>query len=709
MKRLVTIKQLTQRGQGIEKGTKIPGSKILRRFVILISFVSCLYHASAQNIFADTIRKKLTLYKDDTTRSLLLSQMSYYLRYTNMDSALDYAWRAVRLAQQLHYPLCEAHTLADLGLVYRDKGELPKALGLEYKALEIAEKHNYLVEEGNSSRRIGLLYYDSNDLHGAIDYYLFEKAVCLRRIGLVHYDLSEYSKSIDYFMQAVDYDQKVGNNRGIAYCYQCISMAYIDLKLPDSAWEFIQKAGEKLSYIKDFEADFFLWRGSAFLLKGNKESALADWMSGLRSAFNIGYYRSAAVIYNKMGGMFRQMNLPDSSIIYAKLGLQYAKMASNEKEILSASKLLFDLYDSLNKPAEALRYLKIASIAEDSLLGAGNIKNLQEIVARENARQTEIQADRASYQSRLRQIMLATGMGALLIIAAILYRNNRKKQKTNTILANQKAEIQEALTKLKSTQSQLVQAEKMASLGELTAGIAHEIQNPLNFVNNFSEVNAELLTEMREEIKKGNMAEADRIASDIEANERKISHHGSRADGIVKNMVLHARGSVGQKEPTNINALAEEYLRLSYHAMRAKDKSFHAELKTDFDDTIGKIEIIPQDIGRVLVNLYNNSFYALKEKAQHSANVYEPQVSVTTKKANGIVQITVKDNGNGIPEKIRQKIFQPFFTTKPAGQGTGLGLSLSFDIVKAHGGEITVKIENEGSEFLIQLPINKES
>ena len=273
-------------------------------------------------------------------------------------------------------------------------------------------------------------------------------------------------------------------------------------------------------------------------------------------------------------------------------------------------------------------------------------------------------------------------------------------------LESAKAQIEKTLVDLKQAQAQLVQSEKMASLGELTAGIAHEIQNPLNFVNNFSDVNAELLLEMRDEIEKGNNDEAKAIANDVIENEQKINHHGKRADAIVKGMLQHSRKSSGQKELTDINALADEYLRLSYHGLRAKDKTFNATMKTDFDENIGKINLIPQDIGRVLLNLFNNAFYAVNEQKTRNPESYKPTVSVSTKKHDKQIQIIVKDNGNGIPENILDKIFQPFFTTKPTGQGTGLGLSLAYDIVKAHGGELKVEAKaNVGTEFIIQLPI----
>jgi signal transduction histidine kinase len=291
-----------------------------------------------------------------------------------------------------------------------------------------------------------------------------------------------------------------------------------------------------------------------------------------------------------------------------------------------------------------------------------------------------------------------------LILALVALNAYQHKRKANALLSKQKEEIQSTLTELKTTQTQLIQSEKMASLGELTAGIAHEIQNPLNFVNNFSEVSEELIDEMETELRKGNTDRAVELGRDVKQNLEKIVHHGKRADGIVKSMLLHSRASSAQKEPTDINALTDEYLRLSYHGLRAKDKTFKATLQTDFDHSVGKINITQQDIGRVLLNLFNNAFYSVSEK-QQSDDAYEPVVSVCTKRVKNKVEIRIKDNGVGIPQKVLDKVFQPFFTTKPAGQGTGLGLSLSYDIIRAHKGDIKVNTrEGEGAEFIIQLP-----
>jgi signal transduction histidine kinase len=275
-------------------------------------------------------------------------------------------------------------------------------------------------------------------------------------------------------------------------------------------------------------------------------------------------------------------------------------------------------------------------------------------------------------------------------------------------LTNQKEELQATLEQLQATQQQLIQSEKLASLGELTAGIAHEIQNPLNFVNNFSEVSIELIDEMQEELEKGDKEEAISIASDLKENLSKIIHHGKRADGIVKGMLQHSRASSTVKEPTDINKLADEYFRLAYHGLRAKDKSFNAELETHFTEPLPMIRMVPQDVGRVLLNLFNNAFYAVHQKQKSNPDGYKPTVTVSTEAKDGQVIITVRDNGSGIPDSVKDKIMQPFFTTKPTGEGTGLGLSLSYDIiVKGHGGNINIDtVEGKYSAFSIILPLS---
>jgi two-component system, NtrC family, sensor kinase len=346
-------------------------------------------------------------------------------------------------------------------------------------------------------------------------------------------------------------------------------------------------------------------------------------------------------------------------------------------------------------------------MVKDSLLTVEKANQVYQLEWEERRKAVELENERVAHQSKIRQNTLLGSLSAVLLIAAVLFYNSRQKQKANRLLASQKTELESALINLKAAQSRLVQSEKMASLGELTAGIAHEIQNPLNFVNNFSEVSNELIDELVEEANKGNFDDARRIANDVKQNLEKVSHHGKRADGIVKSMLQHSQSGSGQLELSDINQLCDECLRLSYHGLRAKDKSFNAKFETYFDSNLEKINVVPQEIGRVVLNLINNAFYAATEKKKNNPSGFEPTISITTKKQGDRIEISIKDNGTGIPQNILDKIFQPFFTTKPTGQGTGLGLSLSYDIVKAHNGEIQVLTEEgKGTTFIVLLPIS---
>jgi len=432
---------------------------------------------------------------------------------------------------------------------------------------------------------------------------------------------------------------------------------------------------------------------------------LAYYQVALANSIKVNEKVNLSKIQRKIAEIFDLTRQYDSSLYYARQSFLNGQLLIQRFELLETSELLTRLFYHGKNMDSAFYYQDVAKAMTDSLYGPQKFKELQLLMLQEQQRQQEIQQEQERYKNNTKMIGLWSAIGVFFIIAFLLYRNNRHKQKANAQLQSQKEKIQNTLSELKATQSQLIQSEKMASLGELTAGIAHEIQNPLNFVNNFSEINKELVTEIKAAIAKENMSEVKTIAEDIEANEEKINHHGKRADAIVKGMLQHSRSNSGQKEPTDINGLVDEYLRLAYHGLRAKDKSFNADFKTDFDNNIGKVNIIPQDIGRVVLNLINNAFYAVDEKKKQNQNGYEPTVSVNTKKNNGKIEISVKDNGNGIPQKVLDKIFQPFFTTKPTGQGTGLGLSLSYDIIKAHGGDLKVETkEGEFAQFSIHLP-----
>jgi signal transduction histidine kinase len=391
----------------------------------------------------------------------------------------------------------------------------------------------------------------------------------------------------------------------------------------------------------------------------------------------------------------------------ADLAIFYGKKINARLGLLQIYEFLSSYYDKKD-PAKALNYLKEYNAVRESLYGTKNMQAMQNLVVAEAQRQQEIIEVEKAYQNKIKMYALLGGLIVLLLVAVMFYRNSVNQKKSRILLQQQKNELEQSLRQLRTTQTQLVQAEKMASLGELTAGIAHEIQNPLNFVNNFSEVSTELVKEMVQEVDKGNTDEVKAIANDVVQNLEKINHHGQRASDIVKGMLQHSRSSSGVKEPTDINALCDEYLRLSYHGLRAKDKSFNAEFETKFDAALTPINVVPQDIGRVILNLINNAFYAVKERQKKEQDSgYKPLVTLTTSQQGGQVVIQVTDNGTGMSEEVKEKIFQPFFTTKPTGEGTGLGLSLSYDIVtKGHGGTMEVETkETVGTSLIVRLPL----
>jgi signal transduction histidine kinase len=475
---------------------------------------------------------------------------------------------------------------------------------------------------------------------------------------------------------------------------------YLTLRNVDSTTFYYQesvKHGLACNYLQ-YTSAAYNGLGEINYLQGNLPQARSYYNKAIEAAFGQKNNIALGAAMVNIAKLLNQQGSKDSAYYFAQQSIQTYQPLNMDNLNVSAYSTMAEIFESSHQYDSAYFYLSLANVIKDSLQTTENSRQFQDLEFNEQTRQQELANEKQKSKARLRMYGLIAGLAVIAVIAGILYWSNVRKRKTNAVL-------KKTLKNLTSAQAQLIQSEKMASLGELTAGIAHEIQNPLNFVNNFSEVNAELLMEMKEEIDKGNLNEVKGIADDVIENQQKINHHGKRADAIVKGMLQHSRSSTGVKEPTDINALCDEYLRLTYHGLRAKDKSFNAKFESDFDNSIEKISIVPQEMGRMILNLINNAFYAVSEKQKQNILGYEPTVTVSTKKTYGKIEIKVADNGNGIPQKVLDKIFQPFFTTKPTGQGTGLGLSLSYDIVKAHGGELKVETkEGEGSEFIIQLP-----
>jgi two-component system, NtrC family, sensor kinase len=661
----------------------------MKFYFILILFLSSIVFTSAQqsNVL-DSLQQELSKAKNDTSRVSALSSLADYYGFIQFDSSLFYAAKTSELSQKINYPLGSFLAYKSNFFAFNCQANYPRALEAALNFQKAAEQ----------------LKKDSPVLVTGPHYFL----------GVLNREMGDYPNSIAQLNEAIRLQKEVGAPMFEMYfAFSQLGILYLNQGHLDSALKYAQKGYDLGLNSKNFKKFFSL----AIAALGNVHVALHDYKlaeeffrMGINQSgsFNNIYFQTRN--YNSLAGLFAKTNRKDSCIYYAKISLQLCLEHNFGEYTVDASKILSNVYESENKPDSALKYMKIMLVAKDSVFSQTKGLEFQRFAFSEIQRLQNISAAKEKYQNQVRIYALVAALTIFLLVAFILYRNNRQKQKANLLLERQKQKVETTLTELKSTQSQLIQSEKMASLGELTAGIAHEIQNPLNFVNNFSEVSNELIEELQEERNKtqGSRDEEleNEILNDIKQNLGKINHHGKRADAIVKGMLQHSRSSTGVKEPTDINALADEYLRLAYHGLRAKDKEFNAEIKTDFDDTIGKINIIPQDIGRVLLNLYNNAFYAVNERVKAKGIRYEPAVSVNTKKTGNEVFITVSDNGNGIPQKIIDKIFQPFFTTKPTGQGTGLGLSLSYDIIKAHGGGIKVNTkENEGSEFIIQLPV----
>ncbi|MCW5914723.1 MAG: hypothetical protein KIT66_08965 [Chitinophagaceae bacterium] len=628
---------------------------------------------SAQSITAESLKHELKTAKEDTNKVRLLKNISTFYNWAYPDSSLLYSTKGLVLAKKLKDERGQFSNLTLISYALVSRGNNKEALENALEALQIGEKLKDSALIQQAQRSLGVVYLLSNDYLNALNY-LFKVNVSR--------------------LKPEDRPQLV---------LEFIGEAYYGLGKTDSAFFYSQKAYNFGIKEKSYWSRPYFTLGKIFIQKGRLQQALD-------------YYRTGIAIpslpvntidgYNGIAGVFEKLGQTDSAVFYAQKVMSEVRLTSQMVQIVSAATLLTKIYKDKGQIDSAFKYQSILVAAKDSLFSQEKVKEFQNITFSEKMHQQERAATALRYKNRLRMYILIAGFFFLLLIAAGLFRNNRKKRNANKILNQKNNEIEKALSDLKSTQSQLIQSEKMASLGELTAGIAHEIQNPLNFVNNFSDINKELLEELKGEADNGNIEEVKAIATDVIANEEKINHHGKRADAIVKGMLQHSRTSTGQKEPTDINALCDEYLRLAYHGMRAKDKSFNCTLKTQLDPSLPKINVVPQDIGRVILNLINNAFFAVNDRVKQNIPGFQPTVTVSTKNLGDKVEIIVKDNGNGIPEKIKDKIFQPFFTTKPTGQGTGLGLSLSYDIIKTHGGEIRVNSkEGEGTEFIIQLPV----
>lgn len=648
------------------------------KYLLIVIFILQTFGVNAQGIFftdhnPDSLHAQLRSSRTDIETITAWNGLANHHKFSRADSGLYYASKAIKLSHEIGYEFGELIGMVMLSLSYRTQGNYSKSFRIDLEGMKRAEK---------AENKLPLALFQL--IHGS-----------------KYIETKEYEKAFRMDRSAAQLFSSYGEYPMRTIAELDIAKIFIETGAKDSAFFYINKAA---SYANTMG---IMWlTSSAFSLMGEAHKAIGDLDSAI--FYKKKAERAAGSVTWKSRENFAIAKLmlkagkKDSSLAYAEKALKYATDNRLFKYSKDISTFISALYAETDK-GKALQYAMNAVEYGDSLMSLNTMSTYSDFLDfDESQRQYELELVKQRYETNNKLIIMGGGIALLLIGIFFLFRNMRLKQAA-------KLKVEQAFEQLKSTQSQLIHSEKMASLGELTAGIAHEIQNPLNFVNNFSDVNKELIEELRiknEELKIED-GEIKGLLNDIEQNLDKINHHGKRADAIVKGMLQHSRSGSGQKEPTDINALCDEYLRLAYHGLRAKDKSFNAKFETDFDNSIGKINIIPQDMGRVLVNLINNAFYSVGEKKRMSSNGFEPTVKVTTKKVNGKIEIKVRDNGGGISQKVLDKIFQPFFTTKPTGQGTGLGLSLAYDIItKGHGGELKVETkENEGSEFVISLPV----
>ncbi|MEO6290927.1 MAG: ATP-binding protein [Ginsengibacter sp.] len=627
----------------------------------------------------------------DSARLELLRQLSFN-EVNNLRLSLRYAEELISEASRQGNEKYLFHGYFQKGNKQRLLGNYQEALDAYFTSAEAATKSRVIAREGSAYGAIGDVYASTGNYKSASLYY--DKAIPMLRqtrdsvalasnilnAGEAFLKNEKYDSALTYFKESREIFDIKDYPVGKAYSIGNIGMVYASKGQNDLAEKNINEAIKFLEASED--------------------------------------YYPICVYLISLSDMYLEEGDAQTALDYAQRSLRLAQQNDLKEQIRDGNLKLSELYEKAGNFAEGLRYYKNYSAFKDSLNNRASEQKMYNLRFAFEMSQRDEKVNLLNRQKNLQRVLLFVSLGVLAVIIVLVFKllkNYRQKQKAFTLLGKEKAVTEEqrdqtnrALKELKRTQAHLIQSEKMASLGQLTSGIAHEIQNPLNFVNNFSEVNTELIIELQEENKKGNAEGVQAISEEIFSNEEKINQHGKRADAIVKGMLEHSRSGAPEKRPTDINSLADEYFRLSYLGLRAKDKAFNPLIHKVFDPNAGEINIVPQELGRVILNLVNNAFHAVSAKSKEASVDYTPTVTVSTKKTNEQMIISVKDNGTGITAIIKEKIFQPFFTTKGPGLGTGLGLSISYDIVKAHGGEIEVQSEQGvGSEFLVILPLEQ--
>ncbi len=702
-----------------------------RTLILAVYLVFAIYFQSAaQTHQADSLMAVFKIMPEDTIKVNTLITTSGSLLRSDTELAFAYANKAKELADKLGFKRGQAYALKSIGMSYYFQGNYFETLIFWQQSLATFQSIGDKLGIANMLNNLGAVNFNKGDDQKAIEYYLeslkvseeindkLRIATALVNLGAVYFNKkATHDLALQYYLKALPLSEELNDQDAIGTSAVNIGEIYLSKGDDKAALVYFEKALGAYKKAENGDVPYALIDiGKVYTERKEFTTAIKYNQEAFALAEKQNRKKEMSQALLGLADTYRKMSKSSEAISSYLKALEIAGQIGSNYELKSAYQGLAELYSKVSDYRQAYKYQTLYTAIKDTLYNAEIDKRLQAMSLNFDLDKKQREVDMLEkekiqkiQESKNQKLWIFSISGALIsaiILSLVLYRNNKHKQKSNALLKEQKEEIQQTLEKLKSTQSQLIHSEKMASLGELTAGIAHEIQNPLNFVNNFSEVSKELLLEMKTELDNGKLAEAKELTDDVIKNLEIINHHGKRADAIVKGMLQHSQSSSGVKEPTDINLLAEEYLRLVYHGLKAKDSSFNAAMKTDFDFDINPINIVPQEIGRVLHNLISNAFYAVNQKSKLNIAGYEPVISISTQKVSGNVELKIKDNGIGISPKVLKKIFQPFFTTKPTGEGTGLGLSLSYDIVKSHGGEFKVETtEGVGAEFIIVLPV----
>lgn len=657
-------------------------------FCLLLLTVCSQSFLIGQGQTTDSLLMKLKTAPRDTGRIELLLEAVKGYYFSKPDTSLLLSLEAASLAEELNFQKGHVKALNNAGESYRFLGDYPHSLEMQLKALQLNREMKNKEEEAGTKGFIGFTYLE----------------------------MGEYRKALEYLLSAKPVQDQFNNTVSSSFVSSHIASCYTFLNMPDSAMWYNQEAIRLLQFeaYPPLRTLVYDRMGAMYLAMGKYPEASGWYHQSL-------YYSNVSRIQVNISKEqkflsdlhFRQGHT-DSAIYFGRLAFSNSQGNLQKPHSMDASLLLSRIFHQIGETDSAYYYLEVAMNLKDSIYGPEQFRKLQLLMLDEQKRQQELIQDQVEFRNRIKYIALFLLLGFLAILAMIQRRNNIHKQKINRELEHKKENLEKTIAALKSAQAQLIQSEKMASLGELTAGIAHEIQNPLNFVNNFAEINNDLITDIKDAAEQKDEREIMRILDQLKENQDKIKLHGKRADSIVKSMLQHSRAGSGSKELTDINKMVEEYVRLSFHGMRARDKNFNTELDIRLDPTAGRIPVLPQDFGRVLLNLLNNAFYAVNEKKRIYGEAYKPVVVISTQLSgpwNGhanSLRVVIADNGKGIAAANAEKIFQPFFTTKPTGEGTGLGLSLSYDIItNGHGGELSLETaEGEGAAFSIKIPVD---